>query len=232
MLISDFEIVCNECGRRKEIPSDTLDVDYAYSERSMGTEVQHIFYGETECRCGNFLSYTITAVEYPEGAYDFSVCESEGCRFVEEPGVEMDYLPEPVLSVYEEIYRNPDYIYSLASWEFEEFVAEVFESFGFHSVVTKKTHDGGRDIVATFEMGGVLYTIYFECKKYAKDRPVSVNVVRELYAVMERERVNKGVIVTSSYFTADAIAEAARFNGRIDLIDFRKLQDMIGKFSE
>lgn len=44
MLISDFEIVCNECGQRKEIASDTVDVDYAYSERSMGTEVQHIFY--------------------------------------------------------------------------------------------------------------------------------------------------------------------------------------------
>lgn len=39
MLISDFEVVCNECGRRKEIPSDSFDVDYAYSERSMGMEV-------------------------------------------------------------------------------------------------------------------------------------------------------------------------------------------------
>ena len=121
MLISDFEVVCNECGRRKEIPSDSFDVDYAYSERSMGMEVQHIFYGETECRCGNFLSYTITAVEYPVGTHDFSVCESEGCRFVEEPGVKMDYLPELALSVYEEIYQNPDYIYSLALWEFKEF---------------------------------------------------------------------------------------------------------------
>lgn len=54
-------------------------------------------------------------------------------------------------------------------------------------------------------------------------------MVRELYAVMERERVNKGVIVTSSYFTAGAIEEAAMFNGRIDLIDFQKLQDVMRK---
>lgn len=74
-----------------------------------------------------------------------------------------------------------------------------------------------------------MYTTYFECKKYAKDRPVGVHVVRELYAVMERERVNKGVIVTSSYFTAGAIEEAAMFNGRIDLIDFHKLQDVMRK---
>ncbi len=128
----------------------------------------------------------------------------------------------------EEIYHNPDYVYHLESWEFEEFVAEVFENFGFRSVVTKRTHDGGRDIIATFEMGGVLYTTYFECKKYAKDRPVGVNIVWELYAVMERERANKGVIVTS-YFTAGAIEEAAMFNGRIDLIDFRKLQNMMNR---
>ncbi len=101
MLISDFEVICNVCGRRRVISSDFLEVDYEYSERSMGTEVQHIFYGESECRCGNILSYTVTAVEYPAGAYNFSICESEGCSYLEEPGVEMDYLPEPVLSVYE-----------------------------------------------------------------------------------------------------------------------------------
>ena len=35
---------------RKFAP-DTLDVDHAYDERGMGTEIQYIFYGETECQC-------------------------------------------------------------------------------------------------------------------------------------------------------------------------------------
>ena len=79
----------------------SLDVDYACSERPMGTEVQHIFYGEMDCRCGNRLSYTVTAVEYPEGAYDFHTCESAGCTYIDKPSAEMDYyLPEPVLSIY------------------------------------------------------------------------------------------------------------------------------------
>ena len=38
MLISDFTIMCDDCGRRYRIPSDSLDVDYACSERPMGTE--------------------------------------------------------------------------------------------------------------------------------------------------------------------------------------------------
>lgn len=111
--------------------------------------------------------------------------------------------------------------------EFEEFVADVFRRMGFNADVTQKTHDGGKDIVATFEVGGVLYTTYFECKRYAPDRPVGVNVVRELYAVMERERVDKGVIVTTSHFTRGAVAEAQMLNGRIRLIDFDELRGLM-----
>ena len=49
MIISDdFVIKCDFCGREYEISPDTLDVDYAYDERGMGTEIQYIFYGETE----------------------------------------------------------------------------------------------------------------------------------------------------------------------------------------
>ena len=227
MQISDFTAMCDNCGRKYTIPSDSLEVDYAYDERPMGTEIQHIFYGEMEYTCGNELSYTVTAVEYPEGAYNFHTCESRGCCYIVKPGAEMEYIPEPVLSIYEEILQNPAYVYSLDSWEFEGFVAEVFRRYGFKADVTQRTRDGGKDIVAQFEMGGVLYTTYFECKQYAQNRPVGVNVVRELYAVMDRDRVDKGVIVTTSYFTRDAIAEANMLNGRITLIDFNALQKLM-----
>lgn len=36
MLISDFTIMCDDCGRKYKMPSDSLDVDYACSERPMG----------------------------------------------------------------------------------------------------------------------------------------------------------------------------------------------------
>lgn len=228
MLISDFSIMCNDCGRKYRIPSDSLDLEYAYSERSMGTEVQHVFYGEMDCQCGNRLLYKVTAVEYPEGAYNSHICESAGCTYIDEPSAEMNYdLPEEVLSIYEVILQNPEYIYNLEPCEFEEFVADVFRRIGFNAEVTQKTHDGGKDIVATFEKGGVLYTTYFECKRYSPDRPVGVEIVRELYAVMEMERVDKGVIVTTSHFTRGAVAEAQKLNGRIQLIDFDELRRLM-----
>lgn len=126
-----------------------------------------------------------------------------------------------------EILRDPAYAYSIETWEFEGFVADVFPHYGFRADVTQRTRDVSKDIVAQFEVGGVFYTTYFECKQYAQNRPVGVNVVRELYAVMNRERVDKGVIVTTSYFTRDTIAEASTLNGRIRLIDFNELQKLM-----
>lgn len=228
MMISDFTVICDDCGQKYRIQPDSLDVSYAYSERPMGTEVQHIFYGEMYCQCGNRLTYTVTAVEYPEGAYDFHTYESVRCTYIDKPSVEMDYyLPETVISIYEEILQNPEYVYNLEPCEFEEFVADVFRRVGFNANVTQKTHDGGKDITASFEIGGVLYTTYFECKKYAPNRPVGVNVVRELYGVMEKERVDKGIIVTTSHFTKDAVVEVQMLNGRIQLIDFNQLRELM-----
>lgn len=227
MIIDEFTIKCDICGMEYDISPDTLDVKYAYDERPMGTEIQHIFCGEMRCRCGNSLAYTITAVEYPEGAYNFLTCESEGCSYLEEPNAEMEYLPEPVLTVYEQVLYNPFSVYDLEAWEFEMLVADVFRHNGFKADVTQRTRDGGKDIVACFEMSGVLYTTYFECKHYAPNRPVGVAAVRELYAVMDRDRVDKGIIVTTSYFTKDAIKEAKMLNGRIHLIDYTELQRLI-----
>lgn len=73
----------------------------------------------------------------------------------------------------------------------------------------------------------MLHTTYFECKRYSPNRSVGVEIVRELYAVMEMERVDKGVIVTTSHFTRRAVAEAQRLNGRIRLFDFDELCRLI-----
>lgn len=225
--INDFVVRCKNCSREHLIFADSLEVSFAYDERPMGTETQCVFCGEMKCRCGRELSYTITAVEYPIGAYDFHICESSGCDYIIKPVAEVEYILEPVIAIYEEILQNPEYVYSLEPWEFEELVAEVFEKHGYEAEVTQKTRDGGKDIVAQFEKGGVKFTTYFECKKYAPNRPVGVSVVRELSAVMDRDRIDKGVIVTTSSFTKDAVNEADSLNGRITLIDYDKLLELM-----
>lgn len=49
------------------------------------------------------------------------------------------------------------------------------------------------------------FIVYVECKKYGFENKVSVDVVRELYGVQISDRVNTGMIVTTSAFSNDAI---------------------------
>lgn len=222
-----MRVQCNNCGRKYKINVEDLEDDaFIISEGDMGAEIEHDFEGGLACHCGQELLFKVKGFEYPPGGFNYQDSETQGCHIIEEPDVIMDYdLPEPILSAYEQVLNDPQAMYDLEPWQFEECVADVFRRQGVNLTVTQKTRDGGKDIVATFEMGGVLYNTYFECKKYAPNRPVDVKIVRELFAVMERDRIDKGVIVTSSYFTTDAKTEAKKLG--IGLIDHKELVELM-----
>lgn len=228
-LIGNLIIRCSYCGAEYTIDIASLDEDVSYiGEGSMGEQFQHTFTGEIACtRCGQQMVFCLMGYEYPAGVKEYQDSESENCEIIEEPYMEIEYIPEPVLSVYEQIYMNPQVVYSLDPDEFEEFVAKVFRRHGYQAEVTQKTRDGGVDITAFFERGGIYYRTFFECKRYRPDRPVGAPIVRALYGAMERDRVDKGVLVTTSRFTRDAIKEAEMLNGRVKLIDYQELQRLM-----
>lgn len=231
ILIGDLIIRCLSCGAEYTIDTDSLDEDVSYiGEGGMGEQYQHTFAGEIECdRCRQLMVFRLLGFEYPVGAKEYQDSEAEGCEIIEEPYMEMEYddIPEPLLSVYDQILIDPNSVYNLESWEFEELVAEVYSRNGYRARVTQQTRDGGRDVIATCEVGGVSYSTYFECKQQGPRRPVGVEIVRGLYGVMERDRIDKGVIVTTSRFTRDAIKEAEMLNGRIKLVDYQELQRLM-----
>jgi HJR/Mrr/RecB family endonuclease len=88
---------------------------------------------------------------------------------------------------------------------FEEVVAELFEGFGYVVELTKRTRDGGRDVVA------IRHTIVkddrylIECKHW-----VGVGVVRELLGVGVAEPNSGLILASTSGFTADARVFADR----------------------
>ena len=230
-IIGDLIIRCSSCGAEFKIDTDYLDEDVLYiGEGGMSEQYQHIFLDELECdQCGERISFRLLGYEYPVGAKDYQDSEAEGCEIIVEPYMEMEYddIPDEILSVYEQILYNPQSVYDLRSWEVEELVAEVYRRNGFDAEVTQRTRDGGRDVIATCEVGGVTYSTYFECKQQGMNNPVGVDIVRALYGVMERDRIDKGVIVTTSRFTRDSVKEAEALNGRIKLVDYQELQSLM-----
>jgi restriction endonuclease Mrr len=111
--------------------------------------------------------------------------------------------------------------------QFEELVAELLSKEGFEVNLTKVTRDGGKDIFIAHNnrIGDFLY--YIECKRYGIGNPIGVNLVRELYGTVSHDRATAGMLVTTSYFSPDALDFVRKIKHQISLKDYIMLQDWI-----
>lgn len=86
--------------------------------------------------------------------------------------------------------------------EFEVLVANLFGKMGLESKLTRASRDGGVDAVA-FDLRPVLGgKVVIQAKRYKNT--VGVEAVRDLYGTMMNEGANKGILVTTSSYGADA----------------------------
>lgn len=127
--------------------------------------------------------------------------------------------------------KHPDWVYQLNPRAFEKLVAEIFKDMGCDVELTPQSRDGGRDVLAHFNSPiGRMLTI-IECKRYAADRKVGLDIVeRFLFTVKDRDRANAGLIATTSSFTSEAMATAHQYKYLLQLRDFSGVRDWIGKY--
>lgn len=116
--------------------------------------------------------------------------------------------------------HNPDLIYSLSPRKFEELIADLFHNMGWDVELTKQTRDGGKDIIAFINTGDARLMSIIEVKRNARNRPVGVSIVRELYGTMFDAQANSAFVVTSSYFTRDAKNFQQKHKYLINLKDY------------
>lgn len=117
-------------------------------------------------------------------------------------------------------------IKSLSPAGFERLCQRLLREAGFTQVtVTGRSGDGGIDGVGILQINPfVSFQVLFQCKRY--DRSVSPSQVRDFRGAMEG-RADKGIIITTGTFTADARKEALRDGARpIELVDGQKLIEM------
>ena len=123
--------------------------------------------------------------------------------------------------------RNPNSVYDISDAEFEDVVARIFEDNGFSVKVTKRTRDGGKDIIATYDMKGIPCILYIECKHFSPNHPVGVSIVRGVYGTQMSDRISKSIIVSTSRFTRDAHAFIEDKKALIDLITLDELIEFV-----
>jgi restriction system protein len=109
---------------------------------------------------------------------------------------------------------------------FERLTQRILREAGFiNVVVTGKSGDGGIDGLGTYRPSLVSFPVYFQCKRYRGFVPPSA--VRDFRGAMSG-RGEKGLLITTGSFTADAQKEASRDGAPpIDLIDGDRLCDLL-----
>ena len=107
------------------------------------------------------------------------------------------------------------------SWQdFERYVGEAYRRKGYTVEETGPGADGGIDLVARKDGE----TVLVQCKHW-RARRVSVRYARELFGLVKAQSAAKGVLITTSTFTPDALAFAKQT--QLELVDGEGLVRLI-----
>ena len=109
------------------------------------------------------------------------------------------------------VIANPDHFHAMHPRRFEEMVAELLFRSGWTVELSPETRDGGYDIFAVRKIEGVALdtTCIVQCKRYAKQRRIGIEIVRELLHVKQELAVGHALIATTSDFSRDVYAYQA-----------------------
>lgn len=109
-------------------------------------------------------------------------------------------------------------LFRMNPYDFEKHVMSFFQEAGLLAWATKKSNDAGVDGFARHPNG----LIVVQCKHYAEDNGIGRPTVQQFKGVVEENAAWRGYIVTTSYFTKEAIDSAGK-NSSLILVDIREL---------
>jgi restriction system protein len=111
-----------------------------------------------------------------------------------------------------------DVLQTIAPDQFERLCQRILRESGFTRVeVTGKSGDGGIDGIGILRVNLVSFHVVFQCKRWKGS--VGASVIRDFRGGMVG-RADKGLVITTGTFTADARKEATRDGApAIDLVD-------------
>jgi restriction system protein len=109
---------------------------------------------------------------------------------------------------------------------FERLARRLLREAGFvAATVTGRSGDGGIDGIGVYRLSLVSFPVFFQCKRYRGS--VGAGAVRDFRGAMSGPG-DKGLLITTGSFTADAKQEATRDGAPpIDLIDGERLCELL-----
>ena len=117
---------------------------------------------------------------------------------------------------------------------FEEIVAEIFRKFGYEIELTKRTRDGGKDVIALRRNNDeIIERLLIECKHWQSK--IDVNPIRNLIgiAITQNELPTGIILATTSTSTEDAkeLGINPNISIELDLKDYNDVLNWIGDYN-
>src|SRR3990170_882604 len=110
---------------------------------------------------------------------------------------------------------------------FELVVAELLAGYGWKVSVKPLTRDGGYGILGvTIDPSGMQTSWLIECKRYARDHKVGIDVANQILGVKFHLGIPEAVLVTTSGFTSE-VRELSSARQDLHLIDFKTLTEWL-----
>ena len=128
--------------------------------------------------------------------------------------------------------QHPDALERIAWEAFEQIIAEIFASKGFHVDLTGRLRNRSADIIAVrADEFGVETKYLIECKKYAHTRLIGLDIVNGVIGAARRADVDHAFLVTSSFFTRDVEAQKQEFKQfRLHLRDGDDVREWLSNY--
>ena len=137
------------------------------------------------------------------------------------------FVDEPIPVTNWREFLNKYLVETLSPAAFERLVQRMLRETGFTQVeVTGRTNDGGIDGRGIAKINGILsFRVVFQCKRYSGS--VGASAIRDFRGAMQG-RADKGLFITTGFFTREAIKEATRDGAiAIDIVDGEKLAEKL-----
>jgi len=123
----------------------------------------------------------------------------------------------------ESIRKEPQKLVSLTGAEFEKLLYRLFESMGYKVELIGKSGDQGGDLITNKDGERIL----IQAKCY-RDWSTGNDAVQQVVAAMKYYDCNKAMVITTSYFTSEAIVLAKA--NKTELISKERLQELLLNF--
>jgi restriction endonuclease Mrr len=126
--------------------------------------------------------------------------------------------------------KHPEKLQDLDPRRFEELVADILKDFGFDTELTTISRDGGRDVYAYMRNAVTSFLLFVECKRWKPPKHVGIDIVQRMYGTSRIWQANKGMIVTTSFFTEPAKSEQKIISTQLELVDYNGLKTWLKKY--